>query len=173
MKFKTNIVLIGIVLLAPCLTGCRILHMLPHNYTCPPPTAPKYFISDRAAAPQESMSQPLEVVEPQPYVTTEEFAKLKEELTAVSAENKSLQEQLVLLDQNTEKLSSESKSMAEQFAELNSSMTGVKDSVEKQKKDLEVVASRLALERQSHERVLASVERQLSDLVEEYEDEVQ
>ncbi len=166
-------VLITVLLLAGSLPGCAVLKNFPHNYNCRPADGAEcqachehqHGPSPEAASVPEPIPHSEGVL---PVSHWEEQEDLRGHLARLEEKDISLQEQLVMLDKNAEQQRQEGKDAQKEIQSIGSQVSALRDEMRAQKNALKQVETSLTEQRTKHEEVLASVEQQLIDVLEDY-----
>lgn len=155
-------------------TGCAVLRNFPHNYTCPPRS--RSGCNDSC---KPNCTESHDVVTDDGYVSQgapfpaavqlEELSALREQMATMEAKDTSLQEQLAMLDSNAEKRRQAHEATLQEMRDLASKVSSMQMDVKTQKGELEQVRTTLIEQRVKHEQVLASIEQELVDVLQDYQ----
>jgi len=172
---------IGIALVGSNLTGCAAMKCFPHNYMCArTPAAPigashcNHECSECNAEPvhaAESVLEPMSQPHPMEGMQAahwEELSTVQEQLIALGETDESLQEQLALLDSNAEQQRQERTVTEERIDKIASQVSGFARDLKNYQDDMRSMETSLMQQREEHEQVLASVEKQLVEVLREY-----
>lgn len=171
MSSRNIITWTGFVLIALTLPGCAAVRCFPNNNMCSKNVNGhcNHVCNDgpEFASVAEAIPQP-HPVEAMQVAHWEELSTVQEQLATLAQADASLQEQLALLDSNAEQQRQDRQVTEKRIEEIASKMSAMRSELTNYKDDIQGMESSLMQQREEHEQVLASVERQLLEVLREY-----
>ena len=157
-------------------SGCAALKYMPYNHMCPTPPAGIVGANLGQQCQNACCQSQLAMAAVQDTAATPHLASdspvpplVQEQLDTLTAKNTAIQDQMMMLDKNLESQRRDREKVLGMMNDLVSELSTVRKELDDQQDEISGVETRINRHRDQTDRNLASIERELNDLLSQNE----